>query len=107
MANDEKLSRRSALKISLSVLPLAAGGVALLNACGSSGVDCTDVSGLTEPEVATRTNLEYVEASPHGTEKDCVNCRFYTGNETACGTCTLVKGPVNPRGYCKSWVIKA
>ncbi len=107
MAQDDKISRRSALKISLSVLPIAAGGAALFSACGDSSLDCTDVSGLSAEETATRTNLEYVEASPHGEEKDCLNCRFYTGNESQCGSCTLVKGPINPRGYCKSWVIKA
>ena len=101
--SDEKLSRRSALKISLSVLPLAVGGAALLDACGSSELDCSDVSGLTAAEAATRTNLEYVQASPHGAEKDCLVCRFFTGNESQCGSCTLVKGPINPHGYCNSW----
>jgi hypothetical protein len=107
MAHDKTLSRRSALKIGLSVLPLAASGVALLNACGSSALECSDVSGLTPAEAATRTNLEYTEASPHGEAKDCLNCRFFTGNQSQCGSCTLVKGPINPRGYCKSWVVKA
>jgi len=109
MFNDEKLSRRSTLKIALSVIPMSIGGAALLNACGSEseGLDCTDVSGLSGSETATRTALEYVEASPHGEEKDCTNCNFYTGTATACGACTLIKGPINPKGYCKSWVVKA
>lgn len=107
MAQDEKISRRSALKISLSVLPLAVGGTALLQACGSDKLDCSDVSGLSAEEAATRTNLEYTETSPHGEAKNCIGCRFFTGNETQCGSCTLVKGPINPAGYCKSWVAKA
>lgn len=107
MAQNDKLSRRSALKISLSVIPFAAGGAVLLQACGDSSLDCSDISGLTAEEAATRTNLEYVQQSPHGEEKNCINCRFYTGNESQCGSCTLVKGPINPQGYCKSWVVKA
>ncbi len=105
--DDDKISRRSALKISLSVIPFAAGGAALLQACGSSNLDCSDISGLSAEEAATRTNLEYVEQSPFGDEKNCIGCRFYTGNDSQCGSCTLVKGPINPKGHCKSWVAKA
>jgi hypothetical protein len=107
MAQDRRISRREVMKRTLAVLPLAAGSGYLLSACGEKALDCTDVSTLTDAERTARTNLAYADASPHGEQKHCLNCRFYQGGPDACGTCQLVKGPINPKGYCNSWVAKA
>ncbi len=68
---------------------------------------CTDVSGLTEAELKMRQSLQYVGESPYP-EKLCDNCQFWVApaeGET-CGTCKIVKGPINPKGHCTSWAAK-
>jgi hypothetical protein len=68
---------------------------------------CTDLTGLTQAEKEVRTTFEYV---PHSTipEKLCDNCQFWLVPEegSPCGGCQIIKGPINPKGYCKQWVIK-
>ena len=91
-----KLGRREALKRSLIVLAAAP----LFGACGSSGPSCSDVSALDPTASANRTTQQYVEHSLRASSH-CSGCRFYTaGAANACGTCTLIAGPINPDGYC-------
>jgi hypothetical protein len=71
-------------------------------------VDCSDLSGLSDADKKQRESVSYVEKSPEA-EKNCTNCRFWQPNASdpnACGGCQLIKGPVNPQGYCKSWFKK-
>lgn len=70
-------------------------------------LDCTDVSALNEGEKKTRESLQYVDKSPHA-GKTCANCQLFQppAGGTGCGGCTVVKGPINPAGYCNSWVQK-
>ncbi len=71
----------------------------------NQGDPCTDVSNLSEADLQNRKNLEYVGSSPYP-DKRCDNCNFYiapTGSEP-CGTCQVVKGPINPKGHCTAWV---
>ncbi len=107
----------------VAFLGLAAGaGATLLASCGgkeepaqttaqetttkpASADACADVSGLTQPELTMRNEtLKYVA---HSTEegKRCDNCKFWAPPEGGeiCGGCTLIKGPINPKGYCSSW----
>lgn len=71
----------------------------------AEGVDpCADVSGLSDAELAIRENFEYVPRSDVP-EEFCDNCNFWqepTG-ASPCGGCTLMKGPINPKGHCISW----
>lgn len=86
---------------------LAIAGSALL-ACGKEKkeVSCMDTSGLKPDEVAMRTSLAYVDRTPDPA-KTCSNCQFFRpAAPDQCGGCTLLKGPIHPRGYCKSWVQK-
>ncbi len=68
---------------------------------------CTDETGLTPDEVTARHTLEYAEKSPDP-QKMCDNCQQFVPNPTGrgCGTCKVVKGPINPKGHCKSWLAK-
>jgi hypothetical protein len=68
---------------------------------------CTDESGLTPDEVTARHTLEYVEKTPD-LQKYCDNCQQFVAPPAgkACGTCKVVKGPINPKGHCKSWLAK-
>ena len=65
---------------------------------------CTDTSGLSEAEVAARTNLHYVDESPQE-GKTCDNCALYVAaaEGAQCGTCQTIKGPIHPKGYCDIW----
>lgn len=100
MRNEKALSRRDAMR---SLVIFAAGSA--LVACKKELV-CTDTSGLAPQDAATRTTLEYTDKSAIAS-KECAGCQlFKPAAPDACGACTVVKGPINPRGYCKSWVQK-
>ena len=69
---------------------------------------CTDVSGLTDIELTMRNEtLRYVAESPEP-GKLCDNCKFWepAAEGATCGGCQLVKGSINPKGYCTSWFAK-
>ena len=96
----DKLSRREAMR----GLAILAAGSALI-AC-KKDLSCVDTTGLSPEETATRTTLEYVDKTPNAA-KACDGCQLYKpAAPGACGGCTVVKGPINPKGTCKSWVQK-
>ncbi len=51
-----------------------------------------------------RTTLGYVAQSPNA-EQLCSNCAQYVAPAEGknCGGCKLFSGPVQPKGYCRSW----
>ena len=69
-----------------------------------AGLDCSDVSGLQAAELRTREDNTYRQH----TERDdqfclsCANWRPPAGG-SGCGTCTTVRGPINPDGWCRQW----
>lgn len=72
------------------------------------GVDpCDDLSALSPDEIEVRENFEYVPRSEIQDEF-CDNCEYWTEPRGAspCGGCTLMKGPINPKGHCISWSAK-
>ncbi len=76
-------------------------------ATAAEGFTCTDTSGLTEQDLTIRNTLQYVDATPDP-EKQSDGCALYVAAEAGqnCGTCTVVKGPIHPKGYCTSWAPK-
>ena len=100
-----KLSRRDVLQQSAALSALAVFGVA----CGKSAPPapiCTDTTGLAAGDVTLRTTLGYVDVSTQP-GKTCLGCaQFVAGAPNACGTCKILKGPINPGGYCKSFAAK-
>ena len=68
---------------------------------------CTDTSGLTEMELTMRNTLQYVDASPDR-EKACGLCALFVAAVAGqnCGTCTIIKGPIHPKGTCTSFAPK-
>jgi len=79
------------------------GGV--LIGCGGGQADrCSDLSGLTEEEKAFRKTNGYVDKTLIDARR-CDNCNFWVkpADGSACGGCTLLKGPVKPEGYCNLW----
>ena len=102
-----ELLRRSAA-FGAAGVGLTVIGPAALGCGGDDKLRCNDISGLTPAQQSTRSSLGYVEQSPHGAQKNCANCNFFTaGGEKQCGSCTLVPGPIHPEGYCNSWAAKA
>ncbi|RJQ22614.1 MAG: hypothetical protein C4560_02175 [Nitrospiraceae bacterium] len=119
--NENRLSRRTFLGLTLLGC-LSLGGVSFLASCqkkpdaekqGAEGMakggpaagdPCADISGLTEQEKQTRVANSYVGKSTiEG--KQCSNCNLFSSG-TPCGTCSLVRGPINPDGYCNAWVAR-
>ena len=103
-------------------------GSALISSCGGGGGEestqtaskpksatppapadpCADVSGLTDTELTMRNEtLKYVAVTPDA-EKRCDNCKFWEPGAAgaSCGGCQLIKGPINPKGYCTSWFVQ-
>jgi hypothetical protein len=99
------MSRRVALG-RMAALPLVAALPVGLAAC-NRGPKCDDTTGLSPEDAKVRTEVAaYVEKSPDIT-KYCSTCvQFTAGGSDACGTCKVVKGPINPEGTCKLYVAK-
>ncbi|MCH8962226.1 MAG: high-potential iron-sulfur protein [Bacteroidetes bacterium] len=74
----------------------------------AEGFTCTDTEGLTEAELTMRNEtFKYVDTSTEE-GKTCDNCALYVAAAEGqqCGTCTIIKGPIHPNGYCISWAPK-
>ena len=69
---------------------------------------CNDLGGLSQADIQTREQFEYVATTPDK-NKTCFNCAHFHPpvQGKVCGTCELVKGPINANGYCNQWFIKA
>ncbi len=101
----EALSRRDMLR-SAALVSSAGLLPAWLLGCGKKELSCTDTAGLSAAEIGMRTTLAYVDKSPEPA-KLCEGCALYVpAAPDACGTCKVLKGPVHPKGYCKSWAAK-
>jgi hypothetical protein len=102
-ASGEGVSRRELL---LAVAGVALGGSA---ACSKKkSFACTGTVGLNIDEVKTRSTLAYVDATPEP-GKTCASCQHFvpSPDDGRCGSCKIMKGPIHPDGYCKSFVVKA
>jgi hypothetical protein len=100
----DKLSRRDLLLQTAALGTL--GLVATSAACSKPKpppLSCTDTTALTPTDLMIRNSLGYVDASMEP-NKFCSNCiQFIPASPDACGACKVVKGPINPNGYCKSF----
>ena len=123
--SEQKLNRRQFFERALVLGAAMTGAGAFLTACGSpkrggggekkaggeakkpaapAAPSCNDVSGLTDAEKKGRETFKYVEKSTLA-GKNCTNCSLYKVG-APCGTCTIMKGPINPQGYCTAWAEK-
>jgi hypothetical protein len=103
----DTLSRRELLNNAATLSALAVFGA---TACGKStpaALSCTDTSALTPSERSVRMTLGYADVSTEA-GKSCLTCQQYIAAPAAgaCGTCKVLKGPINPAGYCKSFAAK-
>ncbi|MFT5993521.1 MAG: hypothetical protein ACJA1R_003081 [Flavobacteriales bacterium] len=106
----QPLTRRSFLERAAVLSAAGAGAGLILAGCNSGGgggaLSCTDTAGLAEADAATRTAMAYVDASANAAQ-NCLNCQLYVpAAEGECGGCTVVKGNINPAGWCTVWAAK-
>lgn len=113
------ISRKDFIKNIFYSGTILLGGSVLLSACGGgekkqpetttskTNDPCTDLSGLTQGDLETRTQFAYTGHTPNS-DKYCSNCLHWRppAGSGPCGTCELVKGPINPNGYCTQWMEK-
>ncbi len=102
---DDKLSRRDVIQKSAALGAFAVFGA---GACSKpAAMVCTDTSSLAPADVQVRTALAYVDISTEP-GKVCNGCQQFipAPKPGTCGTCKVVKGPINPNGNCKSFVAK-
>jgi hypothetical protein len=104
MAN---LTRRDLLKRSIWLPVLATAGASLAG-CGDEKLTCNDTSGLASADLTMRQSQAYTDVTPDAS-KTCDGCSLFKApaQTNACGSCTVLKGPVHPKGYCKLWAKKA
>ena len=106
---DSTVSRRHLLSRGATLAAVALFGTA---ACGKekpAALSCTDTMGLSTADLTVRGALAYVDYSTEP-GKQCLGCQQFLpavpAVPAACGQCKVVKGPINPAGYCKSFVAK-
>jgi hypothetical protein len=102
---DQKLSRRDVLQRGAALGVVTVVGTA---ACKETPkpLSCVDTTSLAAADVQVRTSLAYVDVSVEP-GKSCTVCQqFVPVAPNTCGTCKVVKGPINPKGFCKSFVAK-
>lgn len=104
MADDHSASSRRRF------VTLGFTALAVLPWCGcrSNRAACGDTQGLSEADKKTRETLGYVNRAPDLT-KTCEKCVQYIEPEdgTKCPECKVMKGPVNPEGYCNVFAPKS
>ncbi|RMH78696.1 MAG: hypothetical protein D6681_19850 [Calditrichaeota bacterium] len=122
----DTLSRKEFLKqLSLICLGVVGAG-SLFSGCGSDKGEqagtqggeapeasapqadpCADLTGLSETDINIRKNFQYVGKSEKP-DQYCNNCQFWIPPEgdQFCGGCQIIKGPINPKGWCQQWVAR-
>jgi len=99
------IARREVLR-HLFVLPVGAAVTAGLVAC-SRKPQCDDIVGLTPEEATLRKDAAGYLEKAEDPAKPCNKCmQFVAASPDACGTCKVVKGPINPEGGCKLFAAK-
>jgi hypothetical protein len=104
--SNPRISRRDAGRQLFLMSAAMAVPTWLVAGCGKKELSCTDVTGLTPDEMAARMNtLAYTEKSTDPL-KVCSKCQLFKPAAEGCGACTVLKGPINPAGSCKSFAPK-
>jgi len=82
-----------------AALTLVGVGVA---GCKKAPLVCDGLPGIAPADLQLRTTLEYKDTSL-ALDRLCVDCTLFVvaQAEDTCGTCKVVRGPINPKGTCK------
>jgi hypothetical protein len=101
----QQIKRRAAFK------PIALGSAValfpgLLLAC-SKKPECTDVTALSPADLHTRDDVaKYVDQTLEATKRCSICAQYIAAAPNQCGTCKVVKGPINPDGACTLFSLK-
>jgi len=102
--NDDPQPKEASTSAGGDVVPTGAHG----QVAGADGAaPCGDRTTLSSEALITRQTFKYKQ-SAENPAKACDLCRFWAVDPKGshCGTCTLVKGPIDPKGTCMSWVTR-
>lgn len=108
---NDVMTRKEFLKRLVAFGIAGASATQLLTACGGSGGGasqadpCNDLTGLSDADKQTRTQFQYTGTSADA-NKVCDKCALWVGLQGNCGTCQVVKGPINPKGTCTAFAPK-
>jgi hypothetical protein len=104
---DDKISRRSLLQRTAALGTFSAFGAVSCGKRESAALVCTDTTGLSPADLSVRTVLAYVDVSTTP-GKTCSTCQQFVPSPVprSCGTCKILKGPINPIGNCKSYLAR-
>jgi uncharacterized paraquat-inducible protein A len=74
----------------------------LMTSKASAAGACTDAASEN-----LRSSLHYTDVAPDPTQT-CSRCAFFSKGDAndLCGKCTIMDGPVSPKGHCDSWSMK-
>lgn len=105
---NDPIPRRDALR-HLGVLAASFALPAALQSGCSRKPSCADVTGLSPDDVRARNDTAaYTETAPDPSKKCSICAQWVSApTPTACGGCKVVKGPINPDGWCKLFVAKS
>ncbi len=99
MSRSALATRRQLLR-GVITLPVLAVIPSALGACGGGGPRCTDESSLSTADRDARRGARYEDRATDAT-RACSGCSFFTSaGAEACGSCSVVRGPINPGGTC-------
>ena len=109
----KEISRRTFFRDMIIGGTATVGAAYVLTACKGGGgksteLKCTDTSGLDQGAIQARMSANYTDHSQKA-DQDCTNCLNFKppGKANTCGGCKVLKGPINPKGWCKLWAKKA
>lgn len=106
--SENRIGRRAMVKRTLHLAVLAGAAPTVLAACGGGGeLACTDDSQLSEADRTARRGSQYADRTTDPS-RACERCTFYqAAAANQCGTCTVVRGPINPQGTCQLFAPRA
>ena len=121
---DKKINRKVFLRKIIFTGIAATGFGFLLNSCSENNTrpvelksavgksnenndPCNNIDDLTQQERQVREAYHYTGKSSNPAQ-NCANCNYYqiANPGEICGTCQVVKGPINPKGHCTIWTKK-
>jgi hypothetical protein len=98
--SETKSTRRTLLTRAVFFGAAASAPMTLLSACGGGELSCNDGSELSTAERDARRNAAYAERATDPA-RACSGCMFFqAAGAEACGSCSVVRGPIHPRGSC-------
>jgi uncharacterized paraquat-inducible protein A len=93
-----ELTRRIIVRLGVQIVSTSAL-LPLLATRAKAADTCTDAASE-----GLRSSLHYTTAASDPAQM-CSGCAFFSQEAASqpCGKCTIMSGPVNPKGHCDSW----